>query len=159
MSEDAGRDGAAVRIPPPLVPLLALAGGFAIQAIFGPLANSLTGVARFLVGGGFAGAGLASMLIAIGLFRTTGQDPTPWKSSPELIASGIYRWTRNPMYLGMGLLQAGIGVLAANLWIVCLVPVTWLVIYFIAIRHEESYLESQFGTAYLDYKKTVRRWL
>ena len=152
MSDDTARDGAAVRIPPPFVPLLGLAAGFAIEWFAGPIPNPLIGVWRFSVGGGLAAIGLALVLIAMGLFRTTGQDPAPWKSSPELIATGIYRWTRNPMYLGMGLLQAGIGVLLTNLWVVVLVPGTWLIIYFIAIRHEESYLEREFGGAYRDYK-------
>jgi len=97
--------------------------------------------------------------MAIGLFRKSGQDPAPWASSPELIGEGIYRWTRNPMYLGMGLIQAGLGALFSNMWIVALVPVTWFAIYLIAIRHEEAYLESQFGAPYLEYKKSVRRWL
>jgi protein-S-isoprenylcysteine O-methyltransferase Ste14 len=45
------------------------------------------------------------------------------------------------------------------MWIVVLVPVSWFVIYLIAIRHEEAYLESTFGAPYLEYKKSVRRWL
>lgn len=159
MSDEAAREGAAVRFPPPIVSLLAIALGFAIEWVAGPIPNPLTGAARFFVGAGLAGVGFALILVAMGLFRRSGQDPAPWKSSPELIATGIYRWTRNPMYLGMGLLQAGIGVLLTNLWIVVLVPGTWLVIYFIAIRHEEVYLEQEFGDAYRGYKKTVRRWL
>ena len=63
------------------------------------------------------------------------------------------------MYLGMGLLQAGLGVLLSNAWIVVLVPVSWLVIYLIAIRHEEAYLERKFGASYASYKASVRRWL
>jgi protein-S-isoprenylcysteine O-methyltransferase Ste14 len=63
------------------------------------------------------------------------------------------------MYLGMGLLQAGIGIALVNGWVVAFVPLTWLVIYFVAIRHEEAYLERKFGSAYSDYKRTVRRWL
>jgi protein-S-isoprenylcysteine O-methyltransferase Ste14 len=47
----------------------------------------------------------------------------------------------------------------ANLWIVALVPVTWAVIYLIAIRPEEEYLETRFGTSYVEYKQSVRRWL
>jgi protein-S-isoprenylcysteine O-methyltransferase Ste14 len=63
------------------------------------------------------------------------------------------------MYLSMGLLQGGLGVLLANAWVVLLVPVTWTTIGLIAIRHEEAYLEAKFGAAYVDYKASVRRWL
>lgn len=159
MSGEQARDGAAVRIPPPIVPIVALGLGFAIDALVGPFPNPVPGVERFALGGALIVGGFALMAGAIGLFRETGQDPKPWKSSPELIAVGIYRWTRNPMYLGMGLVQAGLGFLFATLWIVALVPATWIVIYWIAIRHEEAYLESKFGVSYRDYKKDVRRWL
>ena len=98
------------------------------------------------------------MAAAFGLFRSTGQDPKPWLSTPEIISTGIYRFTRNPMYVSMGLLQAGIGIGLANGWVVLLVPAVWVVIYLIAIRHEEAYLEEKFGTVYTEYKASVRRW-
>lgn len=159
MSSESERDGAAVRFPPPFVPLIALGVGLLAGWALGPLGPPIQGVARFGLGVMLVGAGLGCMFAAIGLFRRTGQDPTPWKSSPELISSGIYRRTRNPMYFGMGLVQAGLGVLFANLWIVALVPFTWLTIYLIAIRHEEAYLLEKFGDAYREYMTRVRRWI
>ncbi len=159
MTEGDDPTGAAVRFPPPLVPLIGLVVGFGLAWGIGPLPNPLPGAERFVVGGVLIALGLGLMGLAIGLFRKTGQDPKPWEPAPELIAEGIYRWTRNPMYLAMGLLQAGIGLLAGNVWIVLLVPVTWVVIYLIAIRHEEAYLEERFGAPYLEYKRRVRRWL
>ncbi len=151
--------GAAVRFPPPLVPVIALAIGVAISWLAGPLPNPIHGVWRAVVSVALLASGLGLMAAAVGLFRKSGQDPAPWKRSPELITDGIYRVTRNPMYLGMGLMQAGLGVLFASLWAVVLVPVTWTVIYFIAIRHEEAYLERSFGSAYAEYRRTVRRWI
>ncbi len=62
------------------------------------------------------------------------------------------------MYLAMGLLQGGTGLLLSNAWIVGLVPVTWLVIYVIAIRHEEAYLDEKFGTSDGAYRDSARRW-
>jgi len=103
--------------------------------------------------------GVALVAAAIGLFRRTGQDPKPWESTPEIISTGIYRFTRNPMYVGMALLQASIGITWGNGWILALVPVVLVTIYTIAIRHEEAYLERKFGSTYLDYKHSVRRWL
>jgi protein-S-isoprenylcysteine O-methyltransferase Ste14 len=153
------RDGAAVRFPPPFVPLIALGLGIAMQALLWPLRLPLPGIARYSIAAVFVALGVALMGSAIRLFARSGQDPAPWKSTPEIIATGVYRFTRNPMYLGMGLLQAGIGVALANAWVVFFVPLTWLVIYRIAIRHEEAYLERKFGSVYTDYKRTVRRWL
>jgi protein-S-isoprenylcysteine O-methyltransferase Ste14 len=152
--------GAAVRFPPPLVPLIAIAVGWGTDSLAGSIIPSSIDRTSGLVAGGILLAlGLALVLSAMQLFRHSGQDPAPWKSTPEIIGGGVYRWTRNPMYLGMGVLQAGIGLLAGNLLIVALVPVTWFVIYLIAIRHEEAYLEKKFGSSYLNYKESVRRWI
>jgi protein-S-isoprenylcysteine O-methyltransferase Ste14 len=154
-----GRDGASVRFPPPLVPLIALALGICVQLVAWPLGTPFTGLSRWSVGVALVATGLGLMAAAIGLFRSTGQDPKPWESTPEIISTGIYAWTRNPMYLGMGLLQAGIGLLLANGWIVALVPFSWAAIYWIAVRHEEAYLEAKFGSVYTAYKSSVRRWI
>ena len=78
MSGNDSRDGAAVRFPPPFVPLIALVVGFAISWLAGPLPNPVVGAARFVAGGVLLAAGLGFMLLAMGLFRETGQDPAPW---------------------------------------------------------------------------------
>ena len=158
-SETKDQDGANIRFPPPLVPLIALALGVAADLWILPLSLPLDGVLRYGVAVLLFGSGMALMASAFGLFRRTGQDPKPWASTPEIISTGIYRFTRNPMYVSMGLLQAGIGVALGNAWVVLLVPVVWVVIYVIAIRYEEAYLEEKFGSVYSEYKRTVRRWL
>ena len=160
MSEESREEsGAAVRFPPPLVPLIALGVALALEAAIGPIFPEPTGPARWLIGAALLLAGFGSIASAGGLFRKTGQDPKPWKPSPQLIAEGIYRWTRNPMYLGMCLSQAGLGILLGTVWAVALVPVTGLVIYRIAIQHEETYLRNKFGADYETYLGRVRRWL
>jgi len=63
------------------------------------------------------------------------------------------------MYVGMALLQIGIGVGLGNWWIIILIPVVLVLVYLTAIRHEEAYLERKFGSVYIDYKHSVRRWL
>jgi protein-S-isoprenylcysteine O-methyltransferase Ste14 len=151
-------DGAAVRFPPPLVPLIALALGELVHRLVWPLPLPVSGALRYGLAMLLIAAGFALMAAAFGRFRSTGQDPAPWESTPEIISTGIYRFTRNPMYVSVGLLQAGIGVALADGWVVLLVPAAWLVIYWIAIRHEEAYLEQKFGSVYTDYKASVRRW-
>lgn len=153
------RDGAEVRFPPPLMYLLAVVAGGLLHEFVWPISLDLSGGAR--IGGSIAliAAGLAMVGSAFGLFRRTGQNPAPWTSSPEVLSTGVYRITRNPMYVGMALVQAGIGVAWANGWIVGLVPPILALIYAIAIRHEEAYLERKFGETYVAYKRSVRRWL
>ena len=153
------RDGAAVRFPPPLVYLLAVLAGGVLHVFVAPLPIALSRVPRAGLALVVVGIGIALIAAALGLFRRTGQNPEPWKSTPEIISTGIYRYTRNPMYVGMALLQTGIGIGWGNGWVVAFVPVALAVVYGIAVRHEEAYLEQKFGETYTTYKASVRRWI
>jgi len=156
--DDIANDAAAVRIPPPLLYLAAIVIGVLTDAFVTPQPIGLP-LGWTLTLSSTAGlAGFLLMGLAITTFRRTGQDPKPWATTPQIISTGVYRVTRNPMYLGLALLQFAIGVGLGNGWIVILVPVVPVMIYYTAIRHEEAYLERKFGSAYTDYKKSVRRW-
>ena len=151
--------GANVRFPPPLV-LLGLIGlGVLLQLWVRPIVLPFGGWPRIAGGTLLAISGFALVLAARLWFRRTGQDPRPWRPSPELLVRGIYRHTRNPMYVGMTLLQVGLGVALGNPWIGILAPMTLLLIHFIAVRPEEDYLSDKFGDSYARYKATVRRYL
>jgi protein-S-isoprenylcysteine O-methyltransferase Ste14 len=76
-----------------------------------------------------------------------------------LIRHGLYRWTRNPMYLGAVLLVSGVAVLLGSLPAL-LVAVAYVVILQEGfVRHEERLLEQRFGEEYRSYRRAVRRWL
>jgi protein-S-isoprenylcysteine O-methyltransferase Ste14 len=153
------KDGAAVRLPPPITYLVAVIVGVLLHAFALSLPLELTLGPRMGAAVAVAGLGIAMMAGAMGLFKRSGQDPKPWKSTPEIISTGVYRFTRNPMYVGLALLQIGIGIGLANGWILVLVPPVLVIIYATAIRHEEAYLEHKFGDTYSAYKTAVRRWI
>lgn len=157
MAGEAG-DGAAVKLPPPLVYLGAVILGVGMQLLW-PWRLGLASGSRIATALVLAGLGVAFVVAAFLHFRRTGQDPKPWAPTPEIISAGIYRFTRNPMYVGMALLQLAIGVGLANAWILALVPVVLVIVYATAILHEEAYLERKFGETYTAYKQSVRRWL
>ncbi len=157
--DDNAKDGAAVRIPPPLVYLGAVIVGVVVHAFVAPLSIELLLGLRITLGAAAAVLGLVLMGLAIKLFRRTDQDPKPWVTTPEIISTGVYRITRNPMYVGMAVLQIAIGVGLANWWIIILVPVVLAIVHTTAVRHEEVYLERKFGDEYTRYKTSVRRWL
>jgi len=145
--------GARVRVPPPLVFLAAIVIGAFLPGlrVRGPwwlAAGAALVVAGFLLG-----------LSAMGWFRKTGQDPKPWLPSPELIVQGAYKYTRNPMYVGMTLLTLGIAALSGRLWIAALAPLALAAVHLLAVLPEERYLASKFGAPYLEYKTRVRRYL
>lgn len=153
------RDGAAVRLPPPLVFLVALLAGIALHLLVAPVRFALPGGVRVALTVAFAAGGLALVGAALGLFRRSGQDPRPWESTPAVIAEGVYGYTRNPMYLGMTAVLAAIGIGAANGWLLGLAPVALAIVYVTAVRPEEAYLEQKFGAEYVAYKQRVRRWV
>jgi len=153
------KDGAAVRIAPPFVYLGGVIIGIVLHAFVMPLAIELSLGLRIALA---VAAGVLSLVLmgdAIKLFRRTGQDPKPWESTPEIVSTGVYRFTRNPMYVGMAVLQIAMGIGLGNWWLIILVPVVLAIVYMIAVRHEEVYLQRKFKDQYLDYKTSVRRWL
>jgi protein-S-isoprenylcysteine O-methyltransferase Ste14 len=149
--------GANVRFPPPLVFVGSTLLGVGLDYIapipfFTSTWMRVLGIIVLL-------AGLALMIAAVREFRRTGQDPKPWKPSPELVLQGPYLLTRNPMYVGFTIVQFGLGVALGNLWISLLAPVALLVVHFIAVLPEERYLEERFEDAYREYRRRVRRYV
>ena len=161
MATEQQRDGAAVRIVPPTVPLITVLAGAGLGYLWPiEIGVALAAPARYGLGGGIvAGAILVLGLWPILMFRRTGQNPEPWKPTPEIIAHGPYRLTRNPMYLMMVLICLGLAVILWNLWILLLTPVCAWVLQRFAILPEEAYLETKFGDTYRAYKSRVRRWI
>ena len=80
-------------------------------------------------------------------------------ASLTLVTTGPYRFTRNPMYLSLTLLQLGIALIMGSAWVIlALIPVT-VIMNEGVIEREEAYMTDHFGQRYLDYKTAVRRWL
>jgi len=149
-----------VRIFPPAVYIAGLVIGYLIEWLWpipilpGPFGFVLRilGVAAIL-----AGAGL--IISAITRFRTIGTPVNPTAPTTMLAFDGPYRFTRNPMYLGLALLLAGFALVGDALWpLVAVIPVVWI-IQTQVIAREEPYLEAKFGAPYRDFKARVRRWL
>lgn len=107
----------------------------------------------------FGGAGLIFLAGALGLFRRAGTRPEPWQSTTAIVTSGVYRVTRNPMYVGMALAYAALALAFGSPLALALLPPAVLVIHFGVILREERYLERKFRGDYLAYKARVRRWL
>ncbi|MDX1645405.1 MAG: isoprenylcysteine carboxylmethyltransferase family protein [Thermoanaerobaculia bacterium] len=157
---DAEQDAAAVRVPPPLVYLAGIVAGWALDRWVLDLALGLTDpVLRWGAASLLFFLALVFMLSAVARFRSTGQDPKPWRPTPVLIQEGIYRFSRNPMYLALALFQVAAGLAVDNLWIVLLTLPVLVLVDRLAVRPEESYLEQRFGDTYRDYRAAVRKWL
>lgn len=145
----------AIRFPPPLVFL-----GF---LLLGPVLQMVVRLPGLGVPWPIAAAITAAGLAAIGAaelrFLQTGENPMPWTSTATIIETGIYRVSRNPMYLGMAIVQTGLALWLGSLWALLLVPVSIAIIQTQVIAREEAYLAAAFGEGYVAYCTRVRRWI
>ena len=153
------QDSPRVRFPPPLVFVGILLIGLAAERFidlrtFGVDQRASVGFGAVLIL-----AGLAIGVAAVRSFVRAGTRPEPWRASTGIVASGLYRWSRNPMYLGMTLVYAGLALALDGPIALMMLPIPLFVIQTQVIIREERYLEAKFGQAYLDYKRSVRRWL
>ena len=103
--------------------------------------------------------GIALNLAADRQFKRRGTTVKPFQRSSALITDGVFRWSRNPMYLGMVLIVAGIALLEGTA--IAWVGVAALAIIFdqAFIRREERMLEETFGAEFEAYTRRARRWL
>jgi protein-S-isoprenylcysteine O-methyltransferase Ste14 len=152
-------DTSGVRVFPPLI----YAGLFSVGYTADRLAPmhlfvSLPPAVRLVGWGLVALALLVSGSAAFLMFRA-GTTPNPRRPTTALVAHGPYRFTRNPMYLGLALLYLGLAVLVNSAWPLALFPVAIMLVERWVISREEAYLERLFGDAYRAYKARVRRWL
>lgn len=155
---DNAADHAHVLIPPPLAWALAFFAALGLDRLY-PLRFLPPNVPRLALGGAVLLAGFALALWAAGTFRRAGTGIVPHKPSTALVARGPYRFTRNPIYLGMFIGQAGFALGFDSLWMLVLLAPFYLVIRYGVVRREEAYLARKFGEAYRAYQSRVRRWL
>ena len=149
MNEDSPR----VFLPPPLIFGGLLALGLLLDRDplrFGPA--SILGIALCV-----GGVGLTAL--ALSLFRSSETRPEPWQPARSLVNRGIYRFTRNPMYLGMAMLSLGIAMAFTSVPGAVLVCVALIIVDRVVVTREEAYLKRRFGQDYIAYMASVRRWL
>jgi protein-S-isoprenylcysteine O-methyltransferase Ste14 len=103
--------------------------------------------------------GLGLVLWSLWLFLRARTSPLPMRATTSLVRTGPYRWTRNPMYLGMLLTYTGTALLFDVFWALVLIPVVMALVVRLVIRREERYLEATFGDEYRRFKAEVRRWI
>ena len=150
------RDVPGVVAPPPVIFALGFALGLLVEhwfphPVLPPAWTRWPAMVLFALG--FAG------IAGVVAFRRAGTSPNPYRQASELVTDGIYRFTRNPMYVGFTLWYLAAAVWRNSLWPFLFLPIVLLVMLYGVILREERYLERQFGDAYRAYRARVRRWL
>lgn len=148
-----------LKIPPPLIALLAGIGMWGL-ALYTP-GVQLPAVARIMGAAVVALVGGAISLAGLVAFRRAKTTVNPMKpeSASSLVSSGVYRFTRNPMYVGLLFVLIGWAVYLAAPW--SLLGPAFFVAYIgrFQIKPEERVLASMFGSEFAMYQSRVRRWL
>lgn len=105
-------------------------------------------------------AGIGAIgLPAVVTMRRAGTSPNPARPVTAFVATGPYRFTRHPMYLGMAVVYAGATLAANVVWVLVLLPFAMAVIQQGAMAREEEYMARRFGEPYRAYMRRVRRWI
>ena len=151
------KDHADVKIHPPVLLLLHLLAAFLLNKLLAlpfvfPKFLEWVGYALVLIGLGLAFSAASGFMRA----RTT---LDPHGSVSNIVTSGPYRFTRNPIYLGFVCFLIGFLFIFKSYWGLILSPIFIVLMNTLVIQHEEAYLEKKLGEQYTSFKSRVRRWL
>ena len=145
-------------VPAPVIFLIFFVFGLALNWILPlPILTNLLVVrvaGLLVVGVGFFVGG-----IAVVEMRRVHTSPNPHKPVTTLVEAGVFRYSRNPVYLAMFVIYIGIAICINVLWLIFLFPVLLWSIKNCVVKPEEDYLERRFNDVYREYKKRVRRWI
>jgi protein-S-isoprenylcysteine O-methyltransferase Ste14 len=152
------KDHPAIIAPPPLLALACIAAGF-IAARFKPLpffpgphsVRVAISVVLFVVP-------VVIVFIARQELIKHKEHPNPYKPTGAIVSSGIYRFSRNPIYVAFLIVVLATAVAANNAWLLIAIVMLFVLLQFGVVRAEERYLSGKFGAEYDAYRKTTRRW-
>ena len=130
-----------------------------VLTIFFVLRGILGFGTRLIIGACLIASGAAVAAVAIRSFLQAGTNVDPRKSAVSLVTTGIFAYTRNPMYLALILILAGLAIALASDWMVVLLVPAALILHFGVVKREERYLTAKFGESYRDYVRKVSRYV
>jgi protein-S-isoprenylcysteine O-methyltransferase Ste14 len=144
-------------VRPPLVYLSSVLLGIVVHIAW-PLPFLPPALAR-LIGSSLVVVAIALFSCSVRALWAAGTPVPGSKPTTVIVRTGPYRFSRNPIYLAFSVLHLGIAIWVSSPWLVATLIVTVAVMAIVVIPREERYLEGRFGTEYLNYKASARRWL
>ncbi|MGY4827369.1 methyltransferase family protein [Sphaerotilaceae bacterium SBD11-9] len=151
------RRAVGMRLPPPV--LLGILAKLAVLLQFAAFGGMRLSWAGGLVGGALALASIALLATSTSLFKQAGTPVRPTSPTTTVVTTGPYRLSRNPMYLGLAGLTAGLGLALGSVCLVGAAALFVLLTHHLAVLPEERYLQRTHGEAYRRYCAQVRRWI
>jgi protein-S-isoprenylcysteine O-methyltransferase Ste14 len=156
LTEPQDKSNAIVR--PPIAWALAFAAGLGLDWLY-PLSWVPAALPNVWIGAVVFAAAFALAVWAIVTFRRAGTRVETTEPTTAIVEQGPYRFTRNPIYIGMFIGQIGFAIGFDSLWILATLIPFYFVLRHGVVAREEVYLERKFGEVYLGYKSRVRRWI
>lgn len=150
------KDSPGIHVPPPLIYVAVFLLGLWLERLIPP--RPLPTGPRRIAAVICVALWLVFAVSSVVLFRRGGTSLLPHQPARALVTRGAYRVSRNPMYVGLLFLYAGIALWFDLVWPIALLPVIVVVIQAAVIKREERYLERRFGDQYREYRQRVRRW-
>jgi protein-S-isoprenylcysteine O-methyltransferase Ste14 len=151
-----------IRIPPPLLLAVVYVVGWILETQALRLQLSREAVMPRTLR--FAGEALIMLGAILTLwsmltFRRAATPVLPNRPASQLVTTGPYRLSRNPIYVGLAAMYAGLAIVMNMAWPLLLLPIALVLLYHLVISREERYLSHRFGEEYSAYQRRVRRWL
>ena len=151
---------AGIRVFPPVIAAAGIALGLVLTFLYPvPIVEPPTTRTLFGLGIVFFALWLLLAVSAGVAFRGKGTPVNPYAPTKALVVHGPFRFTRNPMYLGLVLMTIGFALVMNSMWLILVAVPVLLLLRNLVIVQEERYLEELFGDDYRAYVKRVRRWL
>ena len=147
-----------VLIRPPLAWALAVVAGLALDWLV-PARFVPAGLPAIAIGAAVFVLGLALGVWAIVTMLKAGTNVPTNRPVIAMVTRGPYRFTRNPIYVGMLAGQTGLAIGFDSLWLLLTLVLFFAVLHVGVVRREEAFLARKFGDAYLEYQRQVRRWV
>jgi len=148
--------GAGVKIPPPVIFILFMLLAHANELLF-PIGITFAPVITY-IGLGLVMCGLILLFSLLLQFKRVKTSIEPWQPTSSIIKTGLYKYSRNPIYLALCTIPIGLGLYFSHVWLITSVIPSCIGVYYVAIRPEEAYLTRKFGDEYIRYQQQVRRW-
>ena len=157
MNRSDAPDNAGVLAPAPVFFGIATAAGLLLEWLFPTSVLSFQYAAA--IGVALVAASVALVLFAVLPLRRARTAFDARKATTSLVTSGSFRFSRNPTYLSLALLQVGLGFSFHSLWVIITAIAAVAVTHWGVVLREERYLDRKFGEEYRRYVASVRRWL
>jgi protein-S-isoprenylcysteine O-methyltransferase Ste14 len=145
--------------PPPLLFFACLLAGWLLGLLWPFQPFEIGFAARLIAGSVLYGVALVLAVSALLIMHRHQTPAEPWKPTTQIVNTGPFRFTRNPIYVALVLVLAAIAIQTASGWLMLFVPVLFLLLDRGVVRAEERYLSTKFGEDYLAYMRQVRRWI